>query len=89
MSTKRQEADIDISLIKMDRYPINPTTLSLIDYLRQGKEAPAIKVSRLSKGGYKIKDGRHRVLAYKLLGRTKIKAAFSTKFLQYPSKVNN
>lgn len=75
----RRSCLVDIGLIRMDRYPMNPSTLSLIDHLREGGEVPAIKIAKHPKGGYIIRDGRHRVLAHKLLGRTKIKAKFSDK----------
>ena len=75
----RRSDFIDIALIKMDRYPMNQTTLNLIDYMRGGGEIPPIKVARLQKGGFVIKDGRHRVLACKMLGITKIEARFSDK----------
>lgn len=68
---------IDVKLIRMDRYPMNPSTLSLIDYLRTGGEVPPIKVATHPDGGYIIRDGRHRVLAYKILGIKKIKAKYS------------
>jgi ParB-like chromosome segregation protein Spo0J len=82
MNKKSKQSDrriefIDIQLIKVDRYPINPKTLSLIDYIRNGGEIPPIKVVKLPKGGFMIKDGRHRLVAYKMLGKTKIKAKFS------------
>lgn len=73
----REFTDIDISQIDIDRYPLNPTVLGLIDYLRAGGITKPIKVAKKSSGGYILKDGRHRVLAYKLLGRTTIKATFS------------
>lgn len=69
---------IPVSQIDMDRYPMNPSTLSLIDYIREGNEVNAIEVSSLSNGRFRIKDGRHRVLAHKMLGLTKIKANYST-----------
>lgn len=56
---------------------MNPSTLSLIDYLREGGEVPPIKVAKHPDGGYIIRDGRHRVLAHKMLGRSKIKAKYS------------
>jgi ParB-like chromosome segregation protein Spo0J len=68
---------IKVSSIKMDRFPMNPSTLSLIDYLRSGGDIPPIKVAKLPKGGFIIRDGRHRVLAHKLLGMDKILATFS------------
>lgn len=73
----RIEKEIDILSIKIDRYPMNPTTLNLIHYLDCGGTVPAIKVAKLKQGGFIIRDGRHRVLAYKLLGRKKILARFS------------
>lgn len=73
----RRSDFIDISLIKVDRYPMNVKTLNLIDYMRNGGEVPPIKVVKLPKGGYMIKDGRHRLLAHRMLGLSKIKAKFS------------
>ena len=73
----RRSDFIDISLIKVDKYPMNIKTLKLIDYMRNGGEVPPIKVVKLPKGGYMIKDGRHRLLAHKMLGLSKIKAKFS------------
>lgn len=70
---------IDIQLIKVDRHPMNKSTLDLIDYMRGGGRIPPIKVSTNIHGGYEIKDGRHRVLASKLMGLTMINARFSTK----------
>ena len=75
----RRSCLVNIGLIRMDRYPMNPSTLSLIDYLREGGKVPAIKIAKHPNGGYIIRDGRHRILAHKLLGRTKIKAKFSDK----------
>lgn len=75
----RQCLYVDISLIRMDKYPMNPSTLALVDHLRKGGKVPAIKIAKHPKGGYVIRDGRHRILAHKLLGRTKIEARFSNK----------
>lgn len=72
---------IDISQIIIDHYPMNPSTLALIEYLVIGGKIPPIKVAKLQNGRFLIKDGRHRVLAYKLLGIKKIKAKFSEKSL--------
>lgn len=77
MENKRYTELVSIDLIRMDRYPMNPSTLSLIDYLRGGGEVPAIKIAKHPKGGYIIRDGRHRILAHKLIGLKKIKAKFS------------
>jgi hypothetical protein len=78
----RTEKLINILSIKMDRYPMNPTTLELIDRLRGGGSVPAIKVAKLPQGGSLIRDGRHRVLAYRLLGEKEILAKFSDKPLR-------
>lgn len=75
----RRSCDISISLIKMDRYPMNPKTLDLIKFLQNGGTVPPIKVAKLKSGGFIIRDGRHRILAYKMLGISKINAKFSTK----------
>ena len=69
---------INISDIRVDRYPINPSTLQLVDFLRSGGLVPPIHVAVRSTGGYLIKDGRHRLLANKLLGMKTIEARFST-----------
>lgn len=78
----RVEKYIDISHIVIDHLPMNPSTLKLIDYLRKGGVVPAIKVATLPDGRYLIRDGRHRILAFKLLGRKKIKARYSKKLIQ-------
>ncbi len=72
------EKMIHICSIKMDNYPLNPSTLNLIDFIRNGGEVPAIRISKMSNGQFKIKDGRHRLTAYKLLGRKEILAKFDT-----------
>lgn len=70
---------IDISQIIIDHYPMNPSTLALIEYLVVGGKIPPIKVTRLQNGRFQIRNGRHRILAYKLLGLKKIQAKFSEK----------
>ena len=71
----RVERLVDISLIVVDRHPINPSTLALVDFIRAGGEIPPVKL-QMNGGGFKLKDGRHRVAAYKLLGIQKIKAKY-------------
>ena len=75
----RHTKSINISMVKMDRHPLNGKTLSLIKYLESGGMVPPIKVASLKQGGYIIKDGRHRITAFKLLDRPEIKAKYSTK----------
>lgn len=72
----RTTKHINLVNIEVDNHPLNPSTLELVDYLREGGLVPAIKVIKTSTGSYKIRDGRHRVTAYKLLGRDKILAKF-------------
>ena len=69
---------IPVSNIIIDRYSISPETLNLVDFIRNNNnlELSPIKVQKLSNGQYKLKDGRHRVTAFKLLGLKEIKAKF-------------
>lgn len=69
--------DVKVRNIIVDKYPINKATLDLVFYLMSGGEVPAIKLQKLDCGQYKIKDGRHRVTAFKLLGWDIIKAKCS------------
>lgn len=68
--------EIPIHLIKVDRFSISPETLSIVDHIRDGGELPPISVQYFKDGTYKLKDGRHRITAHKLLGIRKIKAKF-------------
>lgn len=68
----RVKTRLQIGNITLDREPIGPSTLSLVDFLRGGGTVPPIHVELKAKGTWKILDGRHRVLAYKLLGRSEI-----------------
>lgn len=70
--------------IKMDRWPICPQTLDLANKLNEGLEVPPIHVALTKHGQYKICDGRHRVTAYKLLGRSEILATYSKRKLKLP-----
>lgn len=76
---RRHTKFVRIALIKMDRYPLNPSTLDLIKHLENGGKIPPIKLAKLKDGGYLIRDGRHRITASKLLGREYIEARFSEK----------
>ena len=70
----KQTRHILIESILIDKLPINPSVLALADFIRGGGEIPPIKLQRCSNGGFKLKDGRHRVCAYKLLGIKNIEA---------------
>jgi len=69
---------IHICNIKFDNIPLNPQTLDLAIKLHNKEivpiSLPPIKVMLLPNGQYLIRDGRHRVIAFKLNGIKKIKA---------------
>jgi ParB-like chromosome segregation protein Spo0J len=62
----------------MDNWPLNPSTLDLAIKIRNRQldpnSLPPIKVMLLDNGQYLIRDGRHRVAAFKLNGIKQIKA---------------
>lgn len=60
-----------IGAIAMDRWPHKPKTLDYAKALEEGAEFPPIKV-HFWDGRWRIRDGRHRLLAHKLCGRTHI-----------------
>lgn len=61
--------------LQWDKLPINPKTLGLVYFIMSGGEIKPIKLMK-TKNGYKVKDGRHRIAAYKLLGKKVILAKF-------------
>lgn len=74
--------DVPLSLVVVDHYKLAPETLALVAYLEDGGTVPPIHTARLPGGRHKLLDGRHRVTAAKLLGRTSIRARFSRTYLQ-------
>jgi hypothetical protein len=72
----RVTKELSLGNLVVDRYPLNPTTLRLVDFLRSGGDVPPIHVQPLPDGRYKVLDGRHRTLAFKLLGRGVITATY-------------
>jgi len=60
-----------IAAIRMDRWPQGPKTLGYAIALSEGAQFPPIKV-HLRDGRWRISDGRHRLLAHKLCGKTHI-----------------
>jgi hypothetical protein len=78
----RVERRIKVDLINIDRHPIDPATFKLAEFIKyqlpkRAGHLPAIHVARLADGRFKLLDGRHRVTAYKLLGRKTILARYS------------
>lgn len=67
---------IPVTQVVYDRLPLNPTGLATTQALADGVEMPPIHVEVLPNGRYKVRDGRHRLLAHKLLGKTHILARF-------------
>lgn len=67
---------IEVSQIQVDKWPLNRDTLNLVMFLMNNGEVPPIKVQQKPDGNFVIKDGRHRLLAFKLLGRPQIEAKY-------------
>jgi ParB-like chromosome segregation protein Spo0J len=65
---------LPLSAIQIDRLPFK-RVLDFVAFLQAGGVTRPIKVMRWS-GGYRIRDGRHRYMAHKLLGRTEINCVF-------------
>jgi hypothetical protein len=78
----REIKEICVRSIKMDRDPNNRDTYLLAKYLEHGGSVPPIHVAINKCGRFIIRDGRHRVLAHKLLGRKMIMAKFSTRKME-------
>ena len=74
---------VPLSNILIDRkLPINLATLDLANKLRDGMEMNPVHLQPCgpnNKGKFKLKNGRHRFVAAKLLGWTRIPAKYSTK----------
>ena len=68
---------IPISAIIVDHIPLNPSGLATTMAVREGIPMPPIKVVQNEQGRYKICDGRHRYIAYKLNGKKNIWAKVS------------
>jgi len=61
--------------LQWDKLPMNKTVLDLVFFIMSGGEIKPIKIIKF-KNGYKVKDGRHRIAACKLLGKKVILARF-------------
>lgn len=64
--------ELPIIAISVDQYPINPDGLATTLAWCNGAEMPPIDVIQNADGSYRIKDGRHRILAAKLNGAERI-----------------
>lgn len=76
----RVVGDVPLDIVEMDRWPrLDARLAGLLAHLAGGGTVPPVKLTNLGDGKFRIKDGRHRMAAYVLLGRPTIRAAFSTK----------
>jgi len=57
-----------VAAIKIDRWPHGPRALEYANLLITGVELPPIKV-HFRDGHWRVGDGRHRLLAHKLVGK--------------------
>lgn len=73
-----QDISIDLIYLKDQKLPINAESFDLAIKLRTGQihpeGLPPIKVSYRCDGRLHLDDGRHRIVAFKLLGIARIKA---------------
>lgn len=67
---------VPLNLIDVDRWPHEPRTLRLVDHFQAGGTVPPIRLVIRDNGRFQILDGRHRLLATKLLGRRAIVAKY-------------
>jgi ParB-like chromosome segregation protein Spo0J len=59
---------VPVASVRVERWPSRKSVASLVEYLAAGGSVPAIKLQK-QPGEFRILDGRHRLLAHKLLGR--------------------
>ena len=73
-AVRREVRQIPVSLIDYDRLPLGPAGFATATALAAGVEMPPVHVQVLPGGRYRLCDGRHRLLAHKILGRETIAA---------------
>ena len=66
----------DGTLNKNTATALHTDLVSLVDFMRNGGKVPPVKVQKGRHGEFILKDGRHRFVAHKLLGREKIEAKY-------------
>lgn len=69
--------EIPVNAISLDRTPIDSKTLLYALAMVRGDRFPPVKVALRPRGGFEIRDGRHRVTAARLTECGKIRAYFS------------
>lgn len=69
------------------RLPLNPKVLLFaVEMQFRNVIFPPVNLERIPGGKYKLKGGRHRLAAHKLLGKTEIRASVAIKEEPYPYK---
>lgn len=76
MSLDRVIREIPLASIDGERWPFRDV-LPLVTHLQHGGSVPPIHVQIRPHGRYRLLDGRHRVMAFRLLGRRMILARYS------------
>ncbi len=71
----RRTEHISIALIDVDRYPMK-RVLGLVRHLEAGGTVPPVHVERTTHGRFRLLDGRHRIMAHRLLERPLILARY-------------
>ena len=75
-----QIESIPVALIDSTNIPINKKALIFALEMKVGNSIfPPVKVERTSNGRFKLRDGRHRLAAHKLLERGTIRARVSNR----------
>ena len=67
--------NVHIEGLIYDELPYNRDVLDIVFFIMYGGVIPPIKLQKTGRG-WKIKDGRHRIAACKLLGLKTISAKF-------------
>lgn len=65
---------INMSNIQCDSIPMNPAGFATAQLVRGQVPVPPISVAKMDNGNYRVQDGRHRYLAFKLNGLEMIPA---------------
>lgn len=77
---------IDLSLIDCDRLPLNEDGFKTAQLVHGFIPIPPVKLITIEGGRYRLQDGRHRFLAFKLNGQEKIPAIVHKDFDHRKSK---
>lgn len=77
--------EINITNIIVDSHSISPQSFDLAKKIESGEydtlTMTPIKLENLNNGTFRLRDGRHRITAFKLVGRKKILSKYFDKSL--------